>query len=713
MAVVRAILYQLQRLDAFLLDALYQNVQRMQDRVHAARPLATGSAVGLTSRALGQGANSQVELPSWTADGFRRMDLNDTEVFALQVAPWTFITSPYSYSLIAMVVILNRIQHVVSPSHDPDSLRLGPWISKFLPINASSTQTRFLIRSVSLYMLCKTTLRMGIIVLQAFEMYPSARPFAPLGQWAAMASMVDVCWSAFVAVCLAMVVSTFTRALDGSGTPTSSFNLPQFAFLLHLYSSPLGSMFNPVVNPQQGSTPAPRPNRHVLMTIMLPLLQITMLHAQGTWKRYSRNVLIPTSICGILGLCHFVYVLLKGQLMDYPILQVVPSSLELFLVLMVVCTTCLNILSQILGQGAITRPLFAPGASSLPTLDEEYAVALVRLGTSSVDATAVAGLGNEVAPVSAAMQEGLVRLGPSEVSNLHLPNKSKRGEHSKRKRVQNPFATEIKHVRALTTEGEMWINFTWIKEMERLGRSLWRASKGIWRTMRGKNFPGPGPAEPTSETLRTPSDLDLQVVPQRFLNGEAISDEDSDFEDDASPPNDESEAESDSSEQMVLGTKDDSDTDEVEGEMETSQLYAEHGSQRESSPLAPVLLAHLTSSTGSPLTRRRYSSLLNYQDDSLVQRNGWYDLQNVPQRSLSTVQSRIPGFSGIQDKPEDTVRLCVICMGSERVIICWPCRCLSMCDDCRSNLASRNGPSKHSCPCCRQSVEGFSRIFIP
>jgi hypothetical protein len=366
--------------------------------------------------------------------------------------------------------------------------------------------------------------------------------------------------------------------------------------------------------------------------------------------------------------------------MDYPLLQVVPSSLELFLVLMIICTTCLNIVSQILGQGKVTRPLFAPGAGALPSLDEEYAVALVRLGTSSVDATSVAGLGNEVAPVSAAMQEGLVRLGPSEVSNLHLPNnKHKRGERSKRKRVRNPFATEIKHVRALTSEGEMWINFTWIKEMERFGRSLWRFSKGIWRTVRGVNAPGVQAVEPAHEPLNAPSDSDLRVVPasqidlyQRFLKGEAISDEDSDFEDQDSLSGDESDAESESYERTSPMDNGDSDTDEVDGEMETSQLYAEHGYQREASPLAPVLLAHLTSSTASPLTRRRYSSLLNYQDDAFLQRNGSYNEQSILSPSMQPLN--LSGISGVQNRSEDTPRLCVICMSSERVIICWPCR---------------------------------------
>jgi hypothetical protein len=77
---------------------------------------------------------------------------------------------------------------------------------------------------------------------------------------------------------------------------------PQYAFLLHLYSSPLGSIFNRIADPFSGQKPASRPNRHVLMTMFLPLLQITLLHTQGIWKDYSRDVLIPTSICGIIGM---------------------------------------------------------------------------------------------------------------------------------------------------------------------------------------------------------------------------------------------------------------------------------------------------------------------------------------------------------------------------------------------------------------------------
>ncbi|PWW71668.1 hypothetical protein C7212DRAFT_303221 [Tuber magnatum] len=53
---------------------------------------------------------------------------------------------------------------------------------------------------------------------------------------------------------------------------------------------------------------------------------------------------------------------------------------------------------------------------------------------------------------------------------------------------------------------------------------------------------------------------------------------------------------------------------------------------------------------------------------------------------------------------------CVVCQSASRSIIVWPCRCLALCEDCRVCLAHNN---YKSCVCCRQSVEGFSRIYVP
>ena len=53
---------------------------------------------------------------------------------------------------------------------------------------------------------------------------------------------------------------------------------------------------------------------------------------------------------------------------------------------------------------------------------------------------------------------------------------------------------------------------------------------------------------------------------------------------------------------------------------------------------------------------------------------------------------------------------CVVCQSSPRTIIVWPCRCLSLCDECRVSLAMNNFDK---CVCCRREVLSFSRIFVP
>ncbi|KAI0409498.1 hypothetical protein F4802DRAFT_146397 [Xylaria palmicola] len=53
---------------------------------------------------------------------------------------------------------------------------------------------------------------------------------------------------------------------------------------------------------------------------------------------------------------------------------------------------------------------------------------------------------------------------------------------------------------------------------------------------------------------------------------------------------------------------------------------------------------------------------------------------------------------------------CVVCHAAPRKIIVWPCRCLSLCDECRVSLAMNNFDK---CVCCRRDVASFSRIYVP
>lgn len=65
------------------------------------------------------------------------------------------------------------------------------------------------------------------------------------------------------------------------------------------------------------------------------------------------------------------------------------------------------------------------------------------------------------------------------------------------------------------------------------------------------------------------------------------------------------------------------------------------------------------------------------------------------------------GESAVED---DSGPQCVVCQSAPRAIIVWPCRCLSLCDDCRVSLAMNNFDK---CVCCRRDVLSFSRIYVP
>jgi hypothetical protein len=53
---------------------------------------------------------------------------------------------------------------------------------------------------------------------------------------------------------------------------------------------------------------------------------------------------------------------------------------------------------------------------------------------------------------------------------------------------------------------------------------------------------------------------------------------------------------------------------------------------------------------------------------------------------------------------------CVVCQVSPRTVLVWPCGCLSLCDECRVGLASKNYTT---CVCCRTNVAAYSRLYVP
>ncbi|KIJ44308.1 hypothetical protein M422DRAFT_168278 [Sphaerobolus stellatus SS14] len=614
--------------------------------------------------------------------------------------PWAFVTSGYAVSLVIMGLLLNRIQHMVVPPRHSLMRRLTQhygymrrrqssfraFVSMFFPINLNSVLTRAVFRGPSMYLLWRSLIQFFIILLQTSNMFPSLSWLSPAAEWGSRTEMKEVCWNTFIAVCVALAVEALMKGLEGRSNPPSPFNLFGYAFLLHIYSSP-------VTHQVKTNTGSPsRPDKHVLITIIIPLLQLTMIHSMGIRRRWASQRLVPTTICGLLTLLHFHYVYFFSPT-PYPLINYLPSVLESILLFIILLTISLHLLTQLLLEGRISQPFLGHYRTLAPRWDEDFAVALLRVGTASLDATSAAGLGNEVVGIGASLPEGPeVEIGHGNKVNFRGP--------------QGGFGNEVKRVKvAGSSDSESWTDGVSLREWVRFFACLWTMVKvsvrllykALRRRLWGRDLTDNQmqPTEEERKVLSNPQDIDSipmdsEDLYQRFLRGETLTDDE--------------DGEYDAASHSPSPSPSISDTEEEYGteEREAVDLYNDISKLRaKSPPLAPVLLAHVTNPPESPLTRRRYNRLLSRPED------GWPEF--IQERRAANGN---PGRNWAEEG-EDRSRTCVVCTVEQREIVCWPCRCFALCDDCRGNLASRFPASKHTCPCCRRNVDGYSRIYIP
>lgn len=505
-----------------------------------------------------------------------------------------------------------------------------------------------------------------------------------------------------------------THGLEGGAHRPSPFNLLGYAFLLHTYSSPVTHEIK-----LEGSTS--RPDNHVVFTIILPLLQLAIIHLIGIKQDWSSHRLFPSAFVSFLGLAHFHSVLWLSD-SSYPLLNYVPSLFDSTLLAVVFLALFLNVFTQIATEGTVSRFLFGHQAALLPKWDEDFSVALLRLGTASFEASSVLGLGNQVGGVAAVLPLPLDELGTVELNRLGVASLSPAIEGSiKYRRFKKGFANEIKTVRVTSTGGDIWLDMVWCRELARLGVGVVRCGRGLimkfWNVLRRRsrrppNFP-PRRVAVRSETAKNERNQDLDTeddeeeLYERFMRGELMH-EDEDDEDLEYRP---SETEQNGSASPTSSRSEHGDEDNEEESQqdanETVSLFSDLSSAPSAVTSASVLLAHMTDNSSSPMTRQRFQHLMSapsQRSNSLL--SDWTDV-------AATRRSSSSGTGMHDDSQNEARRNCVICTVEPRQIICWPCRCLALCDDCRENLASRSSASTHTCPCCRRNVDGYSKIYIP
>lgn len=312
-------------------------------------------------------------------------------------SPWSFITSRYMIALVIVAIVNNRIQHICRPR--------GGGIARL------SQLQRFALRLPSLVLLARSVLIFTTVVADAFfaeshlvnALLRSCTSASWRNAWLANTSMsgwaldhfgsssrdallrardASALWAAFTSTCVAVISDAVVRNLDADRDEPPAFNLVGFAFLLHFHS------FSP-------DAPA---NEHVYLCVLLQMLQIFSI----ALSRCRRPVYVPrliiSSFFGISSLLHYALAANSGR---YPFLEALSRTPEIALVLVVLLTVTLHAMTMLLLEGKIQPHRLLFSRSNLPSMDEDWSLALFKLGTACMESTRLTGLDREVQPLVA------------------------------------------------------------------------------------------------------------------------------------------------------------------------------------------------------------------------------------------------------------------------------------------------------------------------
>lgn len=359
------------------------------------------------------------------------------------------------------------------------------------------------------------------------------------------------------------------------------------------------------------------------------------------------------------------------------------------LIATILLTIALNALVQLLALGSVERVLVGlvptgsrggSGRWDWIRWDEDFGSLLFRVGTASLEATGLRGWGNEVAGVvasvgggsghsgekRAAKEYGVLEVNRAGVMNIThativtttttTTSNERKGKSTavdtgagvgrrRRIRTQHGYMNEIRTVNVRTYEqnsGSGWGwgwrgpegsvgEWGWYMEMWNFGKQVIVCILGlgalVWSVVSRKKFwmfgrdveDGEDAGDEEGEEVDDGRAAAEAATYERFLRGEDVSDDEGEWE----------EGLSDHSEDM-----DDTNSEDGDGHLSqeavglytdlasTSGAESSHGS----GVGAATLLAHMTHQGGSPLTRRKYRTLVRREsgdeDEELFGRSG-------------------------------------------------------------------------------------------
>lgn len=318
-------------------------------------------------------------------------DADDDE----DVPIWAFWTSRYGISAIVMAVLLNRIQHICRPRGRP--VRLGRWKRLFLRLPA-------LVALIA----CNIVLAIRVVqtwsggyVLGQNRMADYIATHSDVLLTKERRSLdTTLLWMTYIACCLSIATDAVTRTLEGGHDPPSALNLINFGLTMQMYSQE-----PPWVLP------------HYFLYTLLEIGELTTLSVMNTFgNRYLRRLPV-TTFFGLAGALHFLVTPSHRS----PLALGFNAVVDLTMIGFLLVTIALHAFTMLITEGKVSggasarcqrnnplsssshpsflqidpsRLLFSP--SNLPSIDDDYSTAILKLGVACLRSTRLVGLSREV-----------------------------------------------------------------------------------------------------------------------------------------------------------------------------------------------------------------------------------------------------------------------------------------------------------------------------
>ncbi|CAO3575096.1 unnamed protein product [Mortierella alpina] len=263
-----------------------------------------------------------------------------------------FFTSPYFLLLCFMSIVMNRINAIVAP-RNPHPLKLS---------------VRFALKLPAFYLLMKS-------VLITLALTTQDRPTLPfVWMLSGLRTSYDeshALWLSFIAMGVSCTIDSFIANLHSAGTSEHTINMLEWAILFHF--TPFG--------------------QDILIISLIQVAQLLSLQFLSLSSRGKNYRLVVTTFWGVLDLAHFAHAIYYRS-NTFPSLQLLTRLPEVVVILMVGISMTLHALTYVVTGGNVRRQMFDPRV--MPTMDEEYGLAVFKLGRACMEATRGVGLRNEV-----------------------------------------------------------------------------------------------------------------------------------------------------------------------------------------------------------------------------------------------------------------------------------------------------------------------------